>query len=100
MLLNLKFNEVVAKFGNAAGVGTADHLRLSSLAKPKAGGGACTAIAFRTGATTYRSCDACLGCGAVVPGLPNPNTQSKRGSEECCLVCHVPCTTVACCWDT
>ena len=49
MLLNLRFNETVAKFANAAGVGTADHLRLSAQAKPKAGGGACTSIAFRTG---------------------------------------------------
>lgn len=75
MLLNLKFNEVVAKFGNAAGVGTADHLRLSSQAKPKAGGGACTAIAFRTGTITCPHCHTttwipCLGHGAVPSVLP------------------------------
>ncbi len=48
VLLNLKFNEVVASFANAAGVGSGDQLRASAT-KPKPGGGACTCIAFRTG---------------------------------------------------
>ena len=48
MLLNLKFNEVVASFANAAGVGSGDQLRASAT-KLKPGGGACTCIAFRTG---------------------------------------------------
>ncbi len=48
VLLNLKFNEVVASFANAAGVGSGDQLRASAT-KPKPGGAACTCIAFRTG---------------------------------------------------
>ena len=48
VLLNLKYNETIASFGNAAGVGLGEQLRASA-AKPKPGGGACTCIAFRTG---------------------------------------------------
>lgn len=48
VLLNLKFDEVIASFANAAGVGSGDQLRASAT-KTKPGGGACTCIAFRTG---------------------------------------------------
>lgn len=62
MLLNLRCNETVAKFANAAGVGTANHLRLSAQAKPKAGGGACTSIAFRTGVSYPSSAKVACRC--------------------------------------
>lgn len=50
MLLNLKYNEAIATFANAAGVGSGEQLRASA-SKTKPGGGACTCIAFRTGGT-------------------------------------------------
>ena len=48
MLLNLRYNETIASFANAAGVGSGEQLRASAT-KAKPGGGACTCIAFRTG---------------------------------------------------
>ena len=48
MLLNLRYNETIASFANAAGVGSGEQLRASAT-KVKPGGGACTCIAFRTG---------------------------------------------------
>ena len=48
MLLNLKYNETIASFANAAGVGSGEQLRASA-SKLKPGGGACTCIAFQTG---------------------------------------------------
>lgn len=48
VLLNLKYNETIASFANAAGVGLGEQLRASAT-KAKPGGGACTCIAFRTG---------------------------------------------------
>ena len=48
VLLNLKYNETIASFANAAGVGSGDKLRPSAT-KAKPVGSACTCIAFRTG---------------------------------------------------
>lgn len=48
VLLNLKYNETIASFSNAAGVGSGEQLRASA-SRAKPGGGACTCIAFRTG---------------------------------------------------
>lgn len=48
MLLNLKYDETIASFANAAGVGSNEQLRASAT-KAKPGGGACNCIAFRTG---------------------------------------------------
>lgn len=48
VLLNLRYNETIASFANAAGVGSGEQLRASAT-KAKPGGGACTCIAFRTG---------------------------------------------------
>ena len=60
VLLNLKYNETIASFANAAGVGSGEQLRVSA-SKPKPGGGACTCIAFHTGATaSLTSCFALL----------------------------------------
>ncbi|KAL3149179.1 hypothetical protein ABBQ32_002010 [Trebouxia sp. C0010 RCD-2024] len=50
VLLNLKYNETIASFFNAAGVGLGEQLRASAT-KAKPGGGACSCIAFRTGGT-------------------------------------------------
>lgn len=52
MLHNLKFDETVVSFTNAAGAGTADALYLTgtaATASSSAGGGACTCVSFRTG---------------------------------------------------
>ncbi|CAK0785298.1 hypothetical protein CVIRNUC_008505 [Coccomyxa viridis] len=50
LLHNLRFDERVAAFSNASGAGAADETFLPGQARPSAGGGACTAISFRTGA--------------------------------------------------
>ena len=49
LLHNLRFDEGVAAFSNASGAGTADEAFLPGQARSSAGGGACTAISFRTG---------------------------------------------------
>ncbi len=49
LLHNLRFDESVAAFSNASGAGTADEAFLPGQARSSAGGGACTAISFRTG---------------------------------------------------
>ena len=43
------YNETIASFANAAGVGSGEQLRASGSKANKPGGGACTCIAFRTG---------------------------------------------------
>lgn len=49
LLHNLRFDERVVAFSNASGAGTADEAFLPGQARSAAGGGACTAISFRTG---------------------------------------------------
>ena len=49
LLHNLRFDESVAAFSNASGAGTADEAFLPGQMRNAAGGGACTAISFRTG---------------------------------------------------
>ena len=61
VLLNLKYNETIATFANAAGVGSGDKLRASAT-KAKPAGGACTCIAFRTGETSSLFCTADAWC--------------------------------------
>ena len=50
LLHNLRYDEPVAAFANASGVGTNDEASLGGQPRGSAGGGACTAISFRTGA--------------------------------------------------
>ena len=51
LLHNLRFDEPVAEFANASGVGAAASAGGKARGAPHgAGGGACTAISFRTGA--------------------------------------------------
>ena len=47
---NLKFDEGVAVFANAAGAGARNSLLLSTAAALAPSSGECTAISFRTGA--------------------------------------------------
>lgn len=49
LLHNLRYNEPVAAFANASGVGTMDEAFLGGQPRSNAGGGAVNAIAFRTG---------------------------------------------------
>lgn len=85
VLLNLRYNETVAKFANAAGVGTADHLRLSAQAKPKAGGGACTSIAFCTGIATQTE-----GNRHLVLSFAGLNMQKEWCFTLCTIVLYSP----------
>ena len=56
LLHNLRYDEAVASFGNASGVGTGDAALLGGGPRSSsAGGGACTAISFRTGACTTQT---------------------------------------------
>ena len=50
LLHNLKYDEQIASFANASGVGAKAGLLLDPTASKSPGGSACTAIAFRTGA--------------------------------------------------
>ena len=49
MLHNLRYNEEVVTFANASGVGAKASLLLDPAGANSPGGGACTAISFRTG---------------------------------------------------
>lgn len=53
LLHNIRFDEGVAAFSNASGAGTADEAFLPGQARSSAGGGACTAISFRTGEAPF-----------------------------------------------
>ena len=49
LLHNLKYDEEIARFANASGVGAKAGLLLDATTFKSPGGSACTTIAFRTG---------------------------------------------------
>ena len=78
LLHNLRFDESVAAFSNASGAGTADEAFLPGQLRNSAGGGACTAISFRTGVAASLLIDTLLGSGVEPLLLP-----VKRNCKEC-----------------
>lgn len=56
MLHNLKFDERVASYSNASGVGAKESILADSTAAKGGSSGACTAITFRTGELSLPLC--------------------------------------------